>query len=234
MLARAREQGKAPAILIHLGPGPAALAGARLADDGRAGPVFLLQLTPAGAVQPEPERGDAALVERLIERVPDGFVVLDAEGVILRANQAFLDLVQAASEEQVLGERLGAGSAGRAPNLPVLLANLQRHGSVQRFVDHAHGRARHRDRGRDLGRRRRRQPAAASWPCCCATSAARAAARQRAVWRHARPAGPAQVGRQPLRDLVRDTVGHRRAGTISRPRSTSPTATAPRRPSFWA
>ena len=133
-LGRAREQGKAPAILIHLGQDRRPWLVRVSLMTGEHGPVFLLQLTPAGAVQPEPERGDAALVERLIERVPDAFVVLDAEGVILRANQAFLGLVQAASEEHVLGERLGRWLDRPGANLPVLLANLHRHGSVQRFV----------------------------------------------------------------------------------------------------
>jgi transcriptional regulator PpsR len=200
-LGRAREQGKAPATLIHLGQDRRPWLVRVSLMTGEHGPVFLLQLTPAGAVQQEPERGDAALVERLIERVPDAFVVLDAEGVILRANQAFLGLVQAASEEHVLGERLGRWLDRPGANLPVLLANLHRHGSVQRFVTTLTG---------ELSETEVEISAAGD----VATEPQHVALVLRDVGpgprlhRAVGHAGPLarRIGRQPLRDLVRDTV----------------------------
>lgn len=140
MLERARERGKAPAVLVRLGPGrepwlvraSPMLAGAESA--------FLLQLVPAGApvaaavtaaaAAEAPDPG-AAAVDDLIERAPDGFAVLDRDGTVLRANRAFLDLVEAAGPGQVVGQRLGRWLQRPGADQGVLLATLRRHGSVR-------------------------------------------------------------------------------------------------------
>ena len=65
---------------------------------GEAGPVFLLQLGPAGAVAPSAVGHDALPLEGLIEQMPDGFVVADLDGTVQSANRAFLDLIQAGTK----------------------------------------------------------------------------------------------------------------------------------------
>jgi len=95
------------------------------------GLVYLLQLTPAGLA---PASDDERIpVDLLVERSPDGFVVLDAKGVILRANRAFLDMVQVGDEASVVGEplRRWVGLPGADVNL--LLTHVARQGAVRLF-----------------------------------------------------------------------------------------------------
>lgn len=134
MLARVRDQGKAPGILVHLGDErrPWLVRASLLTAEP--GAVFMLQLAAVGAAQPAPGRNDPVSVEDLLERIPDGFTVVDRDGVILRANRALLDLLEVGSETAVTGERLGRWLGRPGADLTVLLANVQRHGVVRLFA----------------------------------------------------------------------------------------------------
>ncbi len=133
-LTRVREQGQAPGILVHLGSARAAWLVRASLMNAASGPVFLMQLAPAAAAPAVPERGNAISIEALIERGPDAFVVLDRDGVIRRANTAFLEMVQVGAEARVVGERLGRWLGRPGADLTVLLANVQRHGVVRLFA----------------------------------------------------------------------------------------------------
>ncbi len=138
VLLRAREQGRAPGVMMHLGAEatPWLLRASLMARNP--GPVFLIQLTPAttqGQVQAladgqaprgVPMRGDA-----LLEEMPDGFVVIDAQGTVRRANRAFLDLAQAGSEASVLGEPLDRWLAQPGMDAAVLMQTVAQHGEVR-------------------------------------------------------------------------------------------------------
>jgi len=135
MLQRLAEHGKAPGILLHLGPGgrpwliraPQAVEG-----DG----VFQLQLAPSlGAV---PERPPQPPVATLVERLPDGFVVVDQEGTIVHANRAFLDLVQLPTVGLVLGERLGRWLDRPGAGIAQLLAGVNRRGVMRLYSTQLH------------------------------------------------------------------------------------------------
>jgi len=69
----------------------------------------------------------------LIEQMPDGFVVTNAQGQIRSANLAFLDLAEISSEEQVRGEELGRWIGRPGVDFPVLLNSLREHGNVRLF-----------------------------------------------------------------------------------------------------
>ena len=105
-------------MMVHLGPDrePWVVRASLMAAGP--GPVFLLQLGPAGGAQPGEPRPPALPVEDIIDRLPEGFVVVDHQGVIRRANRAFLDLVQLGAEGSVVGERLGRwlSQPGRQPD----------------------------------------------------------------------------------------------------------------------
>ncbi|MBI5114012.1 MAG: transcriptional regulator PpsR [Rhodovulum sp.] len=139
MLARVREQGKAPGIVMHFGQTrKASLVRASLmASDP--GPIFLVQLSPVGSPLPMPTQADRLSVEDLIERMPDGFVVINQEGVIRRTNQAFLDLVEVGAKGLVVGERLGRWLWRPGADLTVLLANVHRQRFVRLFSTTIHG-----------------------------------------------------------------------------------------------
>jgi transcriptional regulator PpsR len=134
-----RERGKAPGILLRLGEGRELwLARASLmASDLKA--IFLLQLSPSGPVPSGYDTSEHIPFEDLAERAPDGFVVIDDQGGILRANRAFLDMVQMGSEASLLGEPLGRWLGRPGADLTVLLANVLRLGAVRLFSTTLHG-----------------------------------------------------------------------------------------------
>ncbi len=132
MLARVREQGRAPGAMVHLGAARRPWTVRASLMNAEAGPVYLLQILPIGAVgAPRP---DPLNVAELLERLPDGFVVTDEDGVIRRTNRSFLDLVQHSAEGSVHGEKLSRWLSRPGADMPVLMANLERHGVVRRFA----------------------------------------------------------------------------------------------------
>lgn len=72
----------------------------------------------------------ARLLE-LVELAPEALVVCDAEGDVLTANRAFLDLAQLASEEQAKGRSLGNWVGRPGADLSVFLATVRKHGIVR-------------------------------------------------------------------------------------------------------
>lgn len=209
MLLRAREQGRAPGILVHLGPRETPWTARASLMAGEPGPVFLLQLSPAGQVPAVPGAPQPAApsYDAFVEALPDAFVVVDGRAAIRRANRAFLDLVQIAAEPMVTGERLGRWLGRPGADVPMLLSALQRHGSARLFPTGLVGElgteteveisavSRGEGEGRQIGMlirdvSRRLPPALPPED----------------VLTHAVSGLAAQVGRVPLGTLVRDTT----------------------------
>lgn len=69
----------------------------------------------------------------MVRQAPDGFVITDPEGRLLAVNPAFLEMIQAATEEQVLGVSLGRWLGRPGVDLGALLGRLREHGSVRLF-----------------------------------------------------------------------------------------------------
>jgi len=95
---------------------------------------YLVRLSPRSG-------GDSAQVVprtkskllKVVENLPDGFVVTSPDLAILTANVAFLDLVQLATEEQVRGQPLERWLGRPGVDMNILVANLREHGSVRHF-----------------------------------------------------------------------------------------------------
>jgi transcriptional regulator PpsR len=134
MLSLVRTQGTAPRIMLHLGPDSAPwLVRATLATAALDN-VFVLRMSPANGSPSTaaPTEGDSIDLTALMARWPHGFLVVDAQGVILDANDAFLDLAQIDSRATAIGApldrwfaRAGAGAA--------LLRQASRYGFVRAF-----------------------------------------------------------------------------------------------------
>jgi transcriptional regulator PpsR len=131
-----RATGRGEEVRITLGRG----AGKR--DFSASGSLFrqenvahvLLRLTP-GDARPMVERttGPAQQISSLMDRFPDGFVVTDPSGLIVAANNAFLEAAELGTFEQARGKSLDRW-LGRSPvDVRVLLSNLQQHGVVRHF-----------------------------------------------------------------------------------------------------
>jgi len=144
VLMRAREQGRTPGMMMHLGPGRVPWLVRASLMVSASGPVFLLQLGPLAA--PPLESGPVQTVpvqvvpvhavpeDSLIERLPDGFVAIDADGTVRRVNRAFLDLAEVATEQAALGKPLGRWLGTPGADMPMLLAAVQQHRTVRRMA----------------------------------------------------------------------------------------------------
>ena len=120
---------------------------ALLAEDGR---EVLISATPfrqenaslvlVRLTYPQGEAGAIVLPKakskllKLIESVPDAFVVTGQDGRVLTANAAFLEMTQLASEEQAVGEQLERWLGQPGVEMEVLTANLRQRGPVRLFA----------------------------------------------------------------------------------------------------
>jgi transcriptional regulator PpsR len=144
MLDRIRDQGRAPAMVVHLGLQRAAWTMRASLLTSEPGHVFLLQLAPlASRTNPADSLIPPALenagygnlpVDALFDRLPDAHVIIDLEGTVLRANTAFLDLVQVGSMGLVIGERIGRWLSRPGADIAVLISAVRRHHYVRLFT----------------------------------------------------------------------------------------------------
>ena len=197
-------------MLVHLGrDGRPWLVRASLMA-AEPGAVFLLQLAPAGGAgdrrrtgtRPLPlERPDRAAARRLRR-------ARSRRRDPAAPTAAFLDLVQARG--QGVGARrarCGAGSGGPAPTCRCCWPTSSGTGPSGGSQTTRARRARHRDRGRDLGRRQHRRPTAHRRPAASRRRRRAPASRRRPTADAALGSLARQVGKTPLRELVRDAVG---------------------------
>lgn len=132
-LAAAVEAGGRPGdaqVQLRGGRGEATLSVSLFRQSGAT--MLLLRLRPAGVPQAASgPRGSRLLA--VLDALPDGFVVIGEDRRVLSANAAFCELVQQASESQVIGEPLDRWLGRPGVDLNILLANLREHGSVRNF-----------------------------------------------------------------------------------------------------
>jgi transcriptional regulator PpsR len=96
--------------------------------------LLLLRLTtPSGSDTGRLLTESKEKMLKLVERVPDGFVVTDHEGLIIAANEAFLEMAQLRTEAQAQGASLDRWLGRPGVDLSVLLNNLRQHGAVRLF-----------------------------------------------------------------------------------------------------
>lgn len=102
--------------------------------------LLLVHLVPSStAVQPLALPEAKARLLAVVESIPDGFVVTGPDGRILAVNAAFLQLAELTAEPQALGESLERWLGRPGIDLPVLTANLRRHGLVRLFTTTVRG-----------------------------------------------------------------------------------------------
>jgi transcriptional regulator PpsR len=99
---------------------------------------FLVRVSPTANVA-APDDGSHLMLARLMEVAPDAFVVTDADGRVLSANRAFLDLAQLNSEEQVRGQLLGTWLGRTGVEMSVLITTLRSSGVVRLFATQLRG-----------------------------------------------------------------------------------------------
>ncbi len=90
--------------------------------------LLLLQVRPDGEAAAS---NQVAPLPSLVERLPEGFVVTDGDGLVLEANRAFLDLAGLPTAGAAAGRGLGEWLGRTAADFGALLASVARHGTVR-------------------------------------------------------------------------------------------------------
>jgi transcriptional regulator with PAS, ATPase and Fis domain len=70
-------------------------------------------------------------VEDFVQRMPDGFAIVDRQGLLTHANHTFLDLVQVGAEGAVIGQNIKRWLSRPGSGIAVILDLVERHGSVR-------------------------------------------------------------------------------------------------------
>jgi len=94
---------------------------------------ILARLSPAETQAPEGSQKANASLIKIMEGLPDGFIVTDLDARILTTNTAFLDLAQLSNQEQARGQPLENWLGRSGVDINVLTANLREHSSVRNF-----------------------------------------------------------------------------------------------------
>jgi transcriptional regulator PpsR len=135
MLANVRASGRNGEVRARLADGSRELLVSASVFREERSTLLLVRATPLDADRlAEIAPGATARFSDFVSAAPDGFVVADAEGRVLAANPAFLDLAQLPGEEQARGESLETWLGRPGVDLNVLLAQLREHGSVRLFA----------------------------------------------------------------------------------------------------
>ncbi|MEM1287516.1 MAG: transcriptional regulator PpsR [Pseudomonadota bacterium] len=94
----------------------------------------LLRLLPNDApIDASDSKKHASATLNVLERLPDGFVLIDEQRRVKQCNSAFLELIQAGSFEQVSDNSVDSWFERSSVDANVLLANVREHGLVRRF-----------------------------------------------------------------------------------------------------
>jgi transcriptional regulator PpsR len=97
------------------------------------GSSFLIRLRPESGQDSSKLSVESSQMLSIIEDSSDAFVVTDADGKILSANQAFLNMCQLNTRQQAIGEMLDRWLGSQGIDLNVLKNNLANHGSIRLF-----------------------------------------------------------------------------------------------------
>ncbi len=96
---------------------------------------LLVRLTPHSSVHEQ--AGPDALASKVmgvIEQLPDGFVVVDANLKIIECNQAFLDMAQLGAKTQALGEALEHWLGRPSVDMDLIMARLEESRAIRAFA----------------------------------------------------------------------------------------------------
>ncbi len=135
LLAGLRSAGRAEPLRLRLAEEARAVTVSASTFRQEGGLLFLLRLTIEGAASESAPLPDAAArLIKVVNGMPDGFVVTDAAARVLIANAAFLEMLQLASVEQARGLPLDRWLGRQGVEFEVLLATLRNRGTVRLYA----------------------------------------------------------------------------------------------------
>ncbi|MGZ8414381.1 MAG: transcriptional regulator PpsR [Gemmatirosa sp.] len=140
LLAAARASGRGGDVAVRLAGHDAAVRVSASCFRQDAATLFLVRFVPASTERPaHVDAPSAATMLALLEQLPDGFVVTDRDGMVLRANQAFLDIAELASEQHAVGRSIGEWIGRPGADLAMLLTVLKKHERVRLMATSVRG-----------------------------------------------------------------------------------------------
>ncbi len=140
LLATVRSAGRADDVRARLAEGAQDVLVSASTFRQEGGLLFLVRFSvigDAGQALMLPEAKTKLL--KVVEVVPDAFVVTDSAARILTANAAFLDMAQVTTEEQARGEPLDRWLGRQGVEVEVLLSTLRSRGSVRLYASTLRG-----------------------------------------------------------------------------------------------
>jgi transcriptional regulator PpsR len=132
LLAAVRTAGRADDVPARLAEGEAevSISASTFRQEGALFYLVRIAMSDPGAVALPPAKTQLL---KLIDAVPDAFVVAGPDGRIVTANAAFLDMIELTSEDQVRGEPLDRWLGAQDVETEVLLGHLRNRGSVRLY-----------------------------------------------------------------------------------------------------
>jgi transcriptional regulator PpsR len=134
-LKTARRAGKVPEVEVKLAQSGQLFSVAASVFRQDQVVYLLVRLTPHAS--PQQQAGSDALASKVmgvIEQLPDGFVVIDADLKIIECNQAFLDMAQLGAKTQALGESLEHWLGRPSVDMDLIMARLGESRAIRAFA----------------------------------------------------------------------------------------------------
>jgi transcriptional regulator PpsR len=135
VLARVRTSGRHEETLVRSADGKFrfALVVSLFRQEGNA--LFLVWLTPKAAHDARVEvQHHRVRLEDVVQHSPDAIVVTRLDGRVVAANRAFIEMVDAVTEEQVRGQSIEQWLGRGLVDTSVLLGHLRKHTPVRQFA----------------------------------------------------------------------------------------------------
>ena len=133
------DRGEAAPIRVTFGPGRVSTLVRASATREESGVTLFVRVTPWEDGMPEVRPRPVINLSPIVDTMPDGFVLVDRDGRVRYANQAFADLVQNPRGASVLGRELQQWLARPGADWSVMRSNLERHGVVRLFSTSVQG-----------------------------------------------------------------------------------------------
>lgn len=95
-------------------------------------PLLILRIEASVAGATAHRFGDT--LRDVLERMPDGFVLVDRDLAVLTANAAFVELAEMPSTDRVLGQRLNSWLGRPGIDVELIIGQLREHGSVRNLA----------------------------------------------------------------------------------------------------
>ena len=131
MLEKVRVQGRAPSMVLHLSAPQAQWSVRASMMNAETGSLYLFQISQLKGPTARVEKIDPFSTENIVQRFPDGFAVVDSEGIVRRVNDAFLEMTQIGAESAMLGQKMSRWLSRPGADISVVLNLVCKHGSVR-------------------------------------------------------------------------------------------------------